>query len=72
MIRIAAIIVPLALVCGLIGFVIGRSHPAHHYVPYQSTFLLDTSTGRVCDSLPPNPYRDIMNKTQPLFPYCAN
>lgn len=36
------------------GFLTGRQFPAHHYEKYGETrFLLDTSTGALCDPVPP-------------------
>ena len=30
------------------GFFVGRQFPAHHYQPYGSAMVIDTSTGQVC------------------------
>lgn len=46
---IAAAVVALGF-----GFLAGRQFPAHHYQKYGETrFLLDTSTGALCDPVPP-------------------
>jgi hypothetical protein len=34
------------------GLLVGRQFPAHHYIRFaESRYLLDTSTGKVCDPL---------------------
>lgn len=43
----------LAVLCGGAGFLAGRQMPARHYVPYKGTLLLDTTSGKVCDTLRP-------------------
>lgn len=36
------------------GFLIGRQIPAHHFERFgNTTYLVDTSTGLLCDALPP-------------------
>lgn len=38
-----------ALLLTTVSFVVGRTHPAHHYQQLgQSKFLYDQATGRVC------------------------
>ena len=42
---------PLLIVALVIGFFLGRAFPAHHYERFgNGPFLLDTSTGTVCDA----------------------
>jgi hypothetical protein len=43
----------LVLVIGVTAFGAGRQKPAHHYVPYFGTMVLDTSTGRACYATQP-------------------
>lgn len=32
----------------ILGFLLGREFPYHHYVRYEGVLIIDTSTGRVC------------------------
>lgn len=38
----------LVLAVGVTAFAAGRLKPAHHYVPYFGSMVLDTATGKAC------------------------
>lgn len=38
----------LVLLVGVTAFAAGRHKPAHHYVPYFGSMVLDTTTGKAC------------------------
>jgi hypothetical protein len=38
----------LVLAVGVTAFAAGRHKPAHHYVPYFGSMVMDTTTGKAC------------------------
>jgi hypothetical protein len=57
------------------GFLAGRAFPAHHYQRFGETqYLLDSSTGRVCDPLKvvmANPLDQALTDKAPNVPSCV-
>jgi len=50
----------LVLMIGVTAFAAGRHKPAHHYVPYFGSMVLDTTTGRACIATQPKPSDPIL------------
>lgn len=43
------------------GFAAGRRHPAHHYVPYFGSMVMDTTTGKACYAVAPKPANTVQD-----------
>jgi hypothetical protein len=56
-VKIAAVAaVVLSLCLGVVGFLIGRHFPAHHYtLSPNPTLVFDSTTGMICSTVKPAP-----------------
>lgn len=48
------------------GFAAGRRHPAHHYVSYFGSMVMDTTTGKACYAVPPKPAGAVQDTAFPV------
>jgi hypothetical protein len=51
----AALLCLVALLVFAGGFLVGRQFPAHHYEKFNNGFMVDQTTGVVCNPYPPSP-----------------